>query len=170
MQERYGVITFKGQPLTLLGPELKVGDPAPDFQVVTTDLRTLTLHDLPGTVKVLASVPSLDTSVCDQETRRFNELAPQMGDDVQVVTISMDLPFAQARWCGATGVDRVMTVSDYRERSFGLNYGVLIKELMLLARAVFIVDGNARIRYIQMVPEVSQLPDFDEVLEAIRNL
>ncbi|MDZ7760334.1 MAG: thiol peroxidase [Desulfovermiculus sp.] len=170
MQERTDVITMKGNPLTLLGPELQTGDPAPDFRVVDTDLQPVTLQDWQQKVLILSSVPSLDTPVCDMETRRFNTEAANLSSEVKIVTVSMDLPFAQKRWCGAAGVDQVMTVSDYQEASFGQNYGVLIKDLRLLARAVFVLDQARTVRYIQLVSEVTEEPDYDAVLQAARSL
>ncbi len=170
MEERNGVITFKGNPMTLMGPGLQVGDRAPDFQVVDTTLAPVTLASSRGTVRIISAVPSLDTPVCDTETRRFNQEAAALPAGVAVLTISMDLPFAQKRWCGAAGIDRVVTLSDYRDRSFGLAYGVLIKELQLLARCIFVVDANDTVRYIQQVPEVTHEPDYDAVLAAVRSL
>jgi thiol peroxidase len=170
MQERTGIITLKGNPLTLLGPELKPGDKAPDFEVLDNDLKSSSLAAYTGKVVVLVSVPSLDTPVCDLETRRFNQEAAGLGKDVAILTISMDLPFAQKRWCGAAGVDKVVTLSDHRQASFGTSYGVLIKELRLLARTVFVVDRIGIIRYIQIVKEVGQEPDYAPVLAAVRKL
>ncbi len=170
MQERTGVVTFKGQPMTLLGPELSVGQPAPDFHLVDKNLSPVNLATYAGKIKVLNVVPSLDTPVCDQQTRKFNEIAADLGESVVILTVSMDLPFAQARWCGAAGVDRVITLSDYQEQSFGKNYGVLIKELKLLTRAIIIVDSSDTVRYVQIVPEIAQLPDFDDALNALRRI
>jgi len=170
MEERKGIITFQGNPLTLVGPELKAGGKAPDFRVVNNGLAPVTLADYKGRIKVLSAVPSLDTPVCDTETRRFNKEAAALPDKVTVLTISMDLPFAQARWCGAAGVDRVTTLSDYQERSFATAYGVLIGELKLLARAIFVVDEEDIIRYIQIVPEITTEPDYDAVLSAVNGL
>ena len=170
MQERSGVITFKGNPMTLLGSELKVGDKAPDFQVVDTGMAPVSLASSSGKVRIISAVPSLDTPICDTETRRFNQEAASLPDNVVVLTISLDLPFAQKRWCGAAGIDRVMTLSDYQERSFGLAYGVLIKELKLLARCIFVIDADGVIRYIQQVPEVTHEPDYAAVLAAARAL
>ena len=170
MNERSGIITFKGNPFTLLGPELKVGDKAPDFAVVDNGLAPVTLASSAGKIRIISSVPSLDTPVCDTETRRFNLEAAGLPADVAVLTISLDLPFAQKRWCGAAGIDRVTTLSDYRERSFGQNYGVLIKELLLLARAIFVVDAQGVIRYIQIVPEVTSEPDYAAVVSAAKSL
>ena len=170
MNERPGVVTLKGNPFTLVGPELKVGDTAPDFAVTANDLSPVKLTDFKGKVCVISSVPSLDTPVCDTSTRRFNEEATGLGPDVVVLTISMDLPFAQARWCGAAGVKNVQTLSDHKDASFGLGYGLLIKELRLLARAVMVVDKSGKIQYIELVKEIAQEPDYDAVLAAIGNL
>lgn len=170
MSERSGIITFKGNPFTLLGPELKVGNKAPDFVVVDNGLAPVTLASSAGKIRVISVVPSLDTPVCDTETRRFNQEAAGLPGAVLVLTISLDLPFAQKRWCGAAGIDKVITLSDYRERSFGQNYGVLIKELLLLTRAVFIVDADDIIRYIQIVPEVTNEPDYAAVITAVKEL
>jgi thiol peroxidase len=170
MLERPGLITMKGKPLTLLGPEVKVGDPAPDFTVVANDLSDFRFSSLQGQVCVLSSVPSLDTPVCDIETRRFNDEAAGLGAAVRLLTISMDLPFAQKRWCGAAGVENLKTFSDHREAAFGLAYGVLIKELRLLARAVFVVDQGGKVQHVQIVPELANEPDYEAVLQAVRRL
>jgi len=164
------IITIHGNPLTLVGSELKVGDPAPDFELLDNNLSTVKLSSFRGKVTIISSVPSLDTSVCDMETRRFNEEAGNLGENVRILTISMDLPFAQKRWCGNAGVDRVITLSDHRQASFGTSYGVLIKELRLLTRAIFILDREHMIRYIQMVKEITNEPDYDAVLEAVQKL
>jgi thiol peroxidase len=169
-EERHGIITFKGNPMTLLGPELKVGDRAPDFTVVDNSLTPVTLASYAGKIKVISAVPSLDTPVCDTETRRFNQEALGLPVNVAVLTVSLDLPFAQKRWCGAAGIDRVVTLSDYKERSFGLSYGVLIKELKLLSRSIFVIDSADIIRSIQHVPEVTHEPDYAAVLAAVRGL
>ena len=170
MEERIGIITFQGNPLTLIGKELKPGTAAPDFRVVDNGLAPVTLADFSGKIKILSAVPSLDTPVCDTETRRFNKEAAALPDNIVVLTISMDLPFAQARWCGAAGIDRVKTLSDYQERSFANAYGLLIKELKLLARAVFVVDAANTIRYVQIVPEITEEPDYDAALNAAKAL
>jgi thioredoxin-dependent peroxiredoxin len=170
MNERSGIITFKGNPFTLLGPALKIGDKAPDFNVVDNGLAPVSLANSAGKIRIISSVPSLDTPVCDTETRRFNQEASGLPGNVDVLTISLDLPFAQKRWCGAAGIDKVTTLSDYRDRSFGQNYGVLIKELLLLARAIFVVDAQDVIRYIQIVPEVTSEPDYAAVIAAAKAL
>lgn len=170
MEERTGIVTFKGNPVTLLGPALKAGDKAPDFRVVDTALTPVTLADFKGKIKIFSAVPSLDTPVCDMETRRFNKEAANLPDNLVILTVSMDLPFAQSRWCGAAGIDRVKTLSDYREKSFALAYGVLIKELQLLTRSIFIVDSADTIRYIQLVGEITAEPDYAAVLAAAKGL
>lgn len=166
MQERTGIVTFKGNPFTLLGPEVKVGDKAPDFAVVDNGLQPVSLAAYAGKVKIISTVPSLDTPVCDSETRRFNQEAAGLPGDVVVLTVSLDLPFAQKRWCGAAGIDKVVTLSDYQNRSFAGAYGVLLKELKLLTRAVFVVDAADVIRYIQIVPEVTSEPDYAAAIAA----
>ena len=168
MSERKGAVTFKGSPLTLLGVELKPGDKAPEFTCLGNDLAPVTLASLKGKTLVLVSVPSLDTAVCDRETHRFNEEAAGLGPDVRVVVVSMDLPFAQARWCGAAGIKNVVTVSDHRDASFGAAYGVLIKQLRLLARAVFVVDKGGTVRYVQLVKEMTHEPDYAAALDAVK--
>ena len=170
MQERQGIVTFQGNPLTLLGEEVKAGDPAPAFAVLDNGLSPVTLDTYAGKVCVLVVVPSLDTPVCDVEVRRFNEEATVFGENVVVLAVSMDLPFAQARWCGAAGVTRAIAVSDHRDASFGQAYGVLIKELRLLARAVFVVDADGIVRYVELVNEIADQPDYAAALEAVRAL
>jgi len=170
VQERKGLITLKGKPLTLTSGEVKVGQEAPDCELIANDLSAVKLSSFRGKVCIISSVPSLDTSVCDRETRRFNEEAGRLGNDVVVLTISMDLPFAQKRWCGAAGIKNVLTLSDHRDASFGRAYGVLIKEVRLLARAVFVVDRTGVIRYIQVVNELTNEPDYEAVLKAVNQL
>jgi thioredoxin-dependent peroxiredoxin len=170
MQERSGLITFMGNPLTLLGPGIEVGRQAPDFTALNTDLAPVSLADFKGKTLIISSVPSLDTPVCDMETRRFNQEAAKLGDDVRIVTVSMDLPFAQKRWCGAAGVDKVMTLSDHREASFGQAYGLVIKELRLLARAVLVVDKAGTVAWYQLVPEITHEPDYDGAIGAAKQV
>ena len=171
MAERTGLVTMKGSPLTLIGNEVKVGQKAPEAELVANDLSVVQLSSLcRGKVCILAAVPSLDTSVCDLETRRFNEEAGKLGKNVAVLTISMDLPFAQKRWCGAAGVQNVQTLSDYREAAFGKAYGILIKDLRLLARAVFVLDKQGIIRYVELVKEVASEPNYDAALSAAKKL
>ena len=170
MKERPGAVTFKGAALTLLGQELKVGDKAPDATLLAADMKETKISDFRGKVCVIASVPSLDTPVCDAEVRRFNKEAAALGEDVVILSVSMDLPFAQKRWCGAAGVERVVTLSDYQTASFGEAYGVLIKELRLLARAVFVLDREGVLHHVQVVREITDEPDYAPVLGAIRQL
>lgn len=165
---RSNSVTMKGKPLTLQGHELKVGDVAPQFAAVANDLSDFKFDAKSGQVWVIASVPSLDTPVCSIETRRFNQEATQLGGSVKVLTISMDLPFAQKRWCGAEGVQNLQTISDYRDRAFGKEYGVYIKEVGLLARAVFVVGKDGKIAYKQIVPEVTSEPDYAAALNAAK--
>jgi len=170
MKERTGLVTMKGNPLTLVGNEVKVGQQAPDVELVANDLSAVELSSFGGKVRIITSVPSLDTPVCDIETRRFNEEAGRLGDGLVVLTASMDLPFAQKRWCGAAGVKNVRTLSDYRDAAFGTSYGVLIKGLRLLARAVFVVDRNGVIRYQELVREIASEPNYEAALKAARDL
>ncbi len=170
MAERAGIITMHGNPLTLIGNELKVGDRAPEATLLDNTLAPVNISSYRGKVLVISSVPSIDTPVCDLETRRFNKEAEALGNDVAILTISMDLPFAQKRWCGAAGIERVITLSDHRDASFGTSYGVLIKELRLLARAVFVIDRQGVVRYIQTVKEVSKEPDYEEVIHEVKKL
>ena len=167
-EERKGAVTMRGNPMTLVGPELKAGQKAPAFTAVGKGLAPVTLDQFKGKVKIIAAIPSIDTPVCDAETRRFNEEASKLPGDVQILTISMDLPFAQARWCGAAGVDKVITISDWRAAEFGQKYGALIKELHLLARAVFVIDKNDNVVYSEYVKEVANQPNFEAALEAAR--
>lgn len=170
MTERMDVVTMKGGPLTLVGDEFHMGSLAPEAALLDTDLKPVKLSDYRGKVVVISTVPSLDTPVCDMQTRRFNNEASSLSKDVVILTISMDLPFAQKRWCGAAGVEQVITLSDHREAAFGLAYGLLIKELRLLARSVLVIDGEGILRYCQLVKEVSEEPDYDAAIEAVRSL
>lgn len=170
MQERTDVVTFEGNPLTIIGDQIEVGDAAPDFEVTANDLSAAQLSSFRGKVCVISSVPSLDTPVCDVQTRRFNLEAGKFGDAVSVLTISMDLPFAQSRWCAGAGADNVHTFSDHRDAAFGLAFGVLIKQLRLLARAVFVVDAEGIVRYVQIVPELTNEPDYEAVVDVVKGL
>lgn len=170
MVEKSDAVTLHGNPLTLVGADLKVGDPAPDATLLDNDLKPVSLRDYKGKVCIVSAVPSLDTPTCDMETRRFNSEAAKLDDAVAIVTVSMDLPFAQARWCGAAGIDKVKTLSDHREAAFGESYGVLIKELRLLARAIFVIDKDGTVRYIQLVKEIADEPDYQAVLDAAKKL
>ncbi|MCA0986359.1 thiol peroxidase [Guptibacillus algicola] len=159
-------ITFKGTPMTLLGEEVKQGDKAPDFTVLANDLSEKTLEDYSG-VRLISVVPSLDTGVCDAQTRKFNEQAAGL-ENVSVLTISADLPFAQKRWCGAAGIEDAITLSDHRDLSFGKGYGVAIQELRLLTRAVFVVNSKNEVVYTEYVSEATDHPDYEKALEAAK--
>lgn len=170
MEERKGAVMLRGNPLTLVGREIRVGAKAPDVELLDNDLKPVKLSSFKGKVAVVSSVPSLDTPTCDMETRRFNTEAAKLGDHVVILTVSADLPFAQKRWCGAAGVDKVKTLSDHRETAFGQAYGVLIKELRLLGRSIFVVDQNGVVQYVQHVKELSQEPDYNAVIAAVKKL
>ena len=168
--ERPDVVKMKGNPMTLIGPQIKPGDKASSFSVRTQDLKPFTLDDTRGKIRLFSVVPSLDTPVCDMQTRRFNEEAARLGDKVEIITVSMDLPFAQKRWCGAAGIDKIKVVSDYYDRSFAQAYGTLIKELHLECRAIFVVDGKDTVRYVEYVPEVTDHPNYEKALAAVKSL
>ena len=167
--ERPGAVTLHNNPFTLVGPEIKVGDRAPDFTVIGNDMKPVTLKDTEGKVRILSVVPSLDTPVCDQQTRRFNEEAARL-PNVEILTISMDLPMAQKRWCGAAEVNHVRTLSDHRDASFGQAYGTLIKELRLNARSVFVLDKDGIVRHAEYVKEISTHPNYESVLKVASDL
>ena len=168
VSERKGAVTFKGNPLTLIGSELKAGQQAPDFKLLAGDLSEVTLAKFKGKTLLISVVPSLDTPVCDMQTKRFNQEAEKLPADVAVVTVSMDLPFAQARWCGAASCNKVQCLSDHREASFALAYGVLIKELRLLSRSIFIVGTDQKLQYVEYVKEITQHPDYEKALNALK--
>ncbi len=168
--ERKGIVTIKGNPLALLGTELKIGDKSPDFNVLDGDLKEVSLKDFSGKIKVISVTPSLDTPVCDMQARRFNQEASKLPDSVAVLNISMDLPFAISRFCTTAGIDKIKAYSDHRNASFGNAYGVLIKELRLLARSIFILDKDNVIRYVEIVPEVTSHPDYDRALKEVNSL
>ncbi len=168
--ERQGAVTFKGNPLTLVGSEIRVGSPAPDFTVLGQDLQPVSFSSSAGKVRIISVVPSLDTPICDAQTRRFNEEASKLSARVEIWTISMDLPFGQKRWCGATGVDRVKIVSDHKDANFGLAFGALVKELRLLTRAVFVIDAQGTVRHAEYVREITTHPNYDAALAAVRQL
>ena len=160
-------VTFKGNPVTLVGSKVNVGDKAPDFKVLAKDLSEVTLADSNGKVRLISVVPSIDTGVCEAQTLRFNQEASKL-DGVEILTISVDLPFAQKRWCAAEGVENLQTLSDHRDLSFGTNYGVAIEELRLLARATFVIDSTGKVTYAEYVPEVTDHPDYDKAVEAAK--
>jgi thiol peroxidase len=168
--ERKGIVTVKGNPVTLVGSKIKAGDKAPDFTVVDGDLKEVRLKDFAGKIKVISVSASLDTPVCDMQARRFNQEAATLPVDVVILNITMDLPFAISRFCTTAGIDKVHAYSDHRDASFGNAYGALIKELRLLARSIFIIDKNDVLRYIEIVPELTNHPDYDKALSAVRKL
>lgn len=161
-------VTFEGNVMHLEGELPVVNAPAPNFTLAATDLSERKLKDYAGNVLLLATVPSLDTPVCDLEARHFNGEASKLSDNLKIIVVSCDLPFAQHRWCGTAGVKNIETLSDYREHDFGKHYGVLIKELKLLTRAIFIIDKNGILSYCQLVPEITNQPDYEPVMEALK--
>ena len=169
MEKRTNEVTMKGNPITLLGPRLQVGDTAPDFTVLAPDMKPIKLSDFTGKIKVINSVPSIDTPICDMQVRHFNKDAAELGD-VVIISVSVDLPFALSRYCAANGIDAVKTTSDYRHLDFGMKYGFAIDELRLLSRGIIVIDQNDKIAYIQYVPEVATEPDYDAALAAVKAL
>lgn len=167
LKEKHGLVTFKGNPLTLLGPVIEVGTTAPDFTALRTDLTAVKLSDFAGKTVLISAVPSLDTPVCDLQTKRFNTEAGKLGNAV-VLTVSMDLPFAQARWCGVNDAGNIVPLSDHRDACFGGCFGVLIKELRLLARSIFVIGPDQTVKYVEIVPEVTNEPDYARAIEAAR--
>ena len=170
MEKNQNKVTFKGEPVTLLGNEIKVGDKAPDFRALDNGLNPTKLSDYKGKVKVLSVFPSVDTSVCSKQNRRFNEEAAGLSDDIAILAISNDLPFALGRFCDAEGIDKVTTLSDHKDVDFGTKYGFLIEELRLLARGVVVVDQNDQVRYVEYVPEIGNEPDYESALSAAKQL
>ena len=168
--ERKNAVTFKGVPQTLLGKAVKVGDKAQNFTVINQSLANVEFRSTAGKIRLLSVVHSLETGICDLQTRRFNEEAAKLGDKVEIWTISVDLPFAQKRWCGAAGIDKIKVLSDHRDLDFGQKFGAVVKELRLLVRSVFVIDEKDVIRYVEYVPEIAQHPDYDQALQAVRTL
>lgn len=168
--ERTNVATVKNNPITLMGEEVKTGQRAPGFKVIDTDLKEVSSEEFKGKIRVIASVPSLDTPVCDLQIKRFNDEAVNLSKDLKVIFLSMDLPFAQKRFCQANNIKQVKTFSDHKYADFGSNYGVLIKELRLLARAVFVIDKDDTVRYVEYVPELTSHPDYGAVLDALKSM
>ena len=168
--ERKNVVTLEGKPIMLLGEEVKVGLKAPDFKVLDSDLKEVDLNTFKSKIKVIASVPSLDTPICDLQIKRFNDEAAGLSKDVIIIFISMDLPFGQKRFCQAYNIKKVKTFSDHKDSLFGLNYGVLIKELRLLSRAIFIIDKEDKVQYVEYVKELGSHPDYDGALNALKNI
>ncbi|MDO4719672.1 MAG: thiol peroxidase [Peptostreptococcaceae bacterium] len=170
MDKRKGIITMQGNPLTLAGKEIKVGDAAPDFTVLAQDLTPVKFSDERGKVRIISIVPSLDTGICDLQTTSFNERAAGLGEDISIWTVSVDLPFAQARFCTGKGIDKVKVVSDHKDLDFGKAYGFVIDELRLLARGIVVVDQNDKVAYVEYVKEVASHPDYDRAIEAAKKL
>jgi thiol peroxidase len=170
MLERTDIIKFKGNPLTLIGGETRIGDKLPDCRLMGNDLSPVQLSSFSNKIRVISCVPSLDTPVCDLQTKRFNEEAGKFGPEVVVITVSMDLPFAQKRWCGSSDAQNIVTLSDYITADFARSLGILIKELRLFARAVFVVDKQGIISYVQLVNEITDQPNYEEVLKAVKEL
>lgn len=168
--ERKDAVTVKGNPVTLLGEEVKTGQKAPDFKVLNADLEEVSLEDFTGKTKLLASVPSLDTPVCDLQIKKFNDEASGISKNIAIIFISMDLPFAQKRFCQAHDIKQVKTFSDHRDGDFGIKYGVLIKELRLLSRGIFVLDKDNTVKYVEYVKELTEQPDYDGALEALKSL
>lgn len=166
--ERAGATTLSGNPMTLVGPELKKGDAAPDFSVVDSALKPVHLSDTGNKTRIFSVVPSLDTPVCDAQTKRFNEEAARL-KDVDIYTVSMDLPFAQKRFCNSFALDNVKMLSDHREASFGQSYGTLIKELRILSRAIFVIGPDNKVKYVEYVPEVGNYPNYEAALDAVKS-
>jgi thiol peroxidase len=166
-RERTGAVTMRGNPLTLLGPELRPGDPAPDVKLLDPKMQEVSIRPTSG-IRLLNVVPSLDTPVCDIQTKRFNEEATKLGEGIEIVTVSADLPFAQTRWASANGADNVSYLSDHRELAFGDAYGTHVKELRLDARALFVIDAEGKVRHAQYVKEIAEQPDYDAALTAAR--
>lgn len=171
MIKRENILTIAGNPLTLLGKEIKVGEKAPDFKCVKQDLSQFEFYkDTEDKVTVISVVPSLDTGVCEMQTKKFNKEATRLSDDVEILTISVDLPFAQKRFCGAEGIDNIQVISDHKDLDFGLKYGFAIEELRLLARGIVIVDKDREVKYVEYVTEVTNHPDYDAALNAVREI
>ena len=168
--ERKGVVTLKGGPLTLLGEEVRVGQKAGDFKALDSNLAEKTLADFKGKIKLIASVPSLDTPICDMEIKRFNDEASKLSKDLAIIFISMDLPFAQKRFCQEFDINKVKTLSDHRDADFGVKFGVLIKELRLLARAIFVLDKEDNIKYVEYVKELGNPPNYTAALKALKEI
>jgi len=170
MEERKGVVTIGGKPVTLLGREIKVGDKAPDFTIITKDSEPFDFKSTSGKIRLISVFLSLDTGICDTQARRFNEETASFGDKVEILNISVDLPYTQKRWCGAAGIDKIKLLTDHRDVQFGEAYGVLVKGLRVLARAIFVIDQDDVVKYVEYLPEIGSHPDYDKAIQAVKNL
>jgi thioredoxin-dependent peroxiredoxin len=169
--KRVGDVTMDGRPFTVIGERLSVGDEAPDFRIQrSSDFRRVSNADYAGQIRLISAVPSLDTAICDAQTRRFNQVATELGENVTVLTVSADLPVTQRRWCGAAGVDRVDVLTDHFDMNFGEAYGTYVQELRIEQRAVFVVDADNKVRYAEYVPEIGQHPDYEAAITAVKSL
>jgi thiol peroxidase len=168
--EHPGGVTSKGNPLTIVGDELKVGDKAPDFTLVANDFSKMTLADSTGKTRLISVVTSLDTGICDAQTHRFNEEAANLGENVTILTVSAEHPLNQKRWCGAAGIDKVQVLSDHLDMNFGAAYGTYVKELRLERRSIFVIDADDVVRYVEYLPEIAQHPDYDSALAALKEV
>ena len=170
MEKNKNKVTFMGDPVTLLGNEIKPGDDAPDFTVLNNELKPTKLSDFKGKVRILSVFPSIDTGVCSKQNKKFDEEASKLSDDTVILAISNDLPFALGRYCGAEGIDNLVTLSDHKDLDFGTKYGFLIEELRLLARGVVVIDQNDKVVYTEYVPEIGQEPDYKSAIEAAKKV
>ncbi len=168
--ERNNLVKMGGTPVTLVGKPIKEGDAAPDFTVLTPEMKTVSLRDFKGKIVLISAAPSIDTPVCDLQATRFNQEAAQLPDDVQILNITVDLPFALSRYCAAKGIDKILTLSDHRELSFGNAYGVVVKEFRLLARSLFLIDRSGIVRYVELVPDIKNHPNYENALTEIKKI
>ncbi len=169
MDKRKDVVTMGGNPMTLLGKEIKVGDSAPDFTALKSDMSPYSLKDAGDKIKIISVVTSLDTGICEMQTIKFNEEASEL-DDVVIITLSVDLPFAQKRFCSANSIDKVITLSDHRDLDFGLKYGFVMEEVRLLSRGIVVLDKNNKVVYVEYLDQIGKHPDYDKALEAVKNI
>jgi len=170
MERNREKVTFQGNPVTLIGKETKKGDNAPDFTVINNELKPISLSDFDGKIKILSVFPSVDTGVCSKQNHRFNEEAANLSDDIVILAISNDLPFALSRFCGAEGIDKVITLSDHKDLDFSMKYGFLIEEMRLLARGVVVLDKENKVQHVEYVPEIGEEPDYEAAIKAAKNI
>jgi len=170
MERNKEKVTFQGNPVTLVGSEIKTGNKAPDFTALNNELKPVNMSDYDGKVKILSIFPSVDTGVCSKQNHRFNEEASKLSDDIVILAISNDLPFALSRFCGAEGIDKVITLSDHKDLDFAMKYGFLIEEMRLLARGVVVVDKDNTVKHVEYVPEIGQEPDYDTAIKTAKEI